>query len=487
MKVTTQEIADCEVLMTVEVDDKQKSKLLEKAARRIAKQVRVPGFRPGKAPYRVIVNKFGIEAIQNEAMEDLTKDIFQKALEQAEITPYAQASLDDVGWEPLTMTVKVPVEPIIELGNYRDIRVEVEPPEITAEEIQEGLERLQDQQATYETVERAAQLGDQVKVQVSEKDLESGEMLVEEREYNLTIQEPDEERDSPDIGTQIIGLTSGEHKLFNHTYPEDYFQENLAGKQVEVFAQAESVQQKNLPELDDDFVALIGDYDTLDELKEKVKDDVARQKQQAVDGKLMTEVIEQAMGLAENVKWPAALEDQELDNAVEQQKQQASREGMDWQMYLQTQGKEEDEFRESLRAGVQDNLRQSLIMSKIIEQEALEVDPVELQRQAEFMVMLSGGTQEASQAFTSPAGLRMLANNLLVEKANQRLLSIAKGEVEDAETDAQETSEEEEETVETEEEAEETSPDTIIANEATADETSTEASEEAVQSEADNI
>ena len=84
MKVTTQELGNCEVLMTVEIDDKQKNRLLEKAARRISRQVKIPGFRPGKVPYRIVINKFGVEAVQEEALSDLTKDVFQQALEEAE-------------------------------------------------------------------------------------------------------------------------------------------------------------------------------------------------------------------------------------------------------------------------------------------------------------------------------------------------------------------------------------------------------------------
>ncbi len=197
MKVTTQKLDNCEVLMTVEIDDKQKNRLLEKAARRISRQVRIPGFRHGKAPYRIVINKFGVEAVQEEAIDDLTKDIFQQALEEAEITPFAQASLDEIEWEPLTMKVKIPVGPVVELGNYSDIRLEFEAPEVTDEEVGEELERLKDREATDAPDERAATVGDQSAVMLSEKDLETGTMVAEERDFNLRDQESDENKAAP--------------------------------------------------------------------------------------------------------------------------------------------------------------------------------------------------------------------------------------------------------------------------------------------------
>ncbi|MEM7031669.1 MAG: trigger factor [Chloroflexota bacterium] len=430
MKVTKEDLENCEVIMTVEIEDKQKTRLLEKAAKRIAREVRIPGFRPGKAPYRTIVNKFGLEAVQNEAMEDLTSDIFQKALEEAEVTPYAQASLDEVEWEPLVMKVKIPVEPVVELEGYRDIRVDFETPEATDEELNEELERLQDQQATFEVVERAAAQDDLVAVTISEKDIESGEMVQEEHDLDITILEPDEERTTPDVGPQLVGLTVDEHKVFNHTYPEDYAQSDLAGKEVEVYVKVNTVSEKELPELDDDFAGLIGDYETLDALKEKLSDDIISRKQYDIDRELMDGVLDQALDTIKDIKWPAILEDQELDGAVERQKGDASRQGMDWQTYLQTQQMTEDELRESLREDAHDSIRRSLLLSKIIELEELQLDSDALRQQAEFMSMIYGQNPEMANSFRSPAGLQLLANNMLMDQARSFLLRVAKGEVE---------------------------------------------------------
>ena len=113
LNVTTDPLENCEVLMTVEVDEKQTDNLLKTAAGRISRQVRIPGFRPGKAPYRVIVQRFGEDVVRNEALEDLSKSVFEQALKQTDVEPYAPASLEDVSWDPLVMKVRVPVAPVV--------------------------------------------------------------------------------------------------------------------------------------------------------------------------------------------------------------------------------------------------------------------------------------------------------------------------------------------------------------------------------------
>ena len=428
MNVTTQELENCEVLMTVEIDEKQKTRLLEKAAKRISKDYRIPGFRPGKAPFRIVVNKFGIEAIQEEAMSELTEDVFRKALDEAKITPFDQASLDDIQWEPLTMKVKIPISPVVELGDYRDIRIDFDPPEVSDEDIAEELENLRNRHATSELVERPAEMGDQVKVNVIEKEADAEEALSEQNDLNLTLMEAEEEDEGPDLSANVVGLAAGESKTWSYTYPEDYSDTEFAGKTVEITADVQEVSKRDLPELDDDFAALIGDYDDLDQLKEALKENVRRSKQYEVDQELMPTVLDQVIDQATLVKWPPVLEEHEIDHAITHREQDLAQQGLDLQTFLQTQQKTEEEFRNELRESVQSNLKQTLILNKVIELENLKIDPDELRQQAEFMMMIYGGSPQARQTFQSPAGLQMLANNLLYDKARERLLSIAKGE-----------------------------------------------------------
>ena len=227
LTVTTDALEGCEVMMTVEVDEKQTDKLLKSAARRIARQVRIPGFRPGKAPYRVIVQRFGEDVIREEALDDLSKSVFEQALEQADVEPYAPAQLEDVSWDPLMMKVRVPVAPVVDLGHYRAMRMEVEPVDVSEAELDEGLEELQDEYATWNSVERPAQLGDLMTMAVKEQ--VGDETLAENENVEFELTEVDEDRESPDLTTPLIGLSVSEESEFSVTYPERVQDPRYAG------------------------------------------------------------------------------------------------------------------------------------------------------------------------------------------------------------------------------------------------------------------
>ncbi len=214
-----------------------------------------------------------------------------------------------------------------------------------------------------------------------------------------------------------------------------------------------TVEEREAIELDDDFASLVGDYDALAELKESIKDDLRTRKQQEVDRELIPQIIDRVLEEVVLVKWPVALEDQEVERALEQRKQELDREGLDLQTHLQTRQQTEEDLREELREAVQNSIKTSLVLGKVAEVEDLQIEPEELRRQAELMAMFAGGNKDVAESFTSPAGLQMLASNLLLDRARERLLAIAKGEAEEAVAEAEEAVAEAEEAVAEAEEA----------------------------------
>lgn len=439
MKVTKETTDKCEVILTVEIDEKQKQKILQKAARRIAKAVNVPGFRPGKAPYNIIVSRFGEEAIQEEAVDDLTTKVYQDAIKEAEVSPYGPASLEDISWEPLVMKIRVPTEPVVELGNYRDVRVEAEPVEVTDEDVQQELERLRERFATVSPVEREAKIGDLVSVSVKETDPESGEE-VDSWEREIEVVEKTDEDGVPDFAAQVLGKKAGDVVEFSHTYPEDFFDDQLAGKTVNIVLTMQEVKEREDIPLDDDFASLVGDYESLEDLKTKLREDLLRQKELAQESKLTDEALEKIIAGA-TIKWPSTLEEQELDDAVQREGAALQQYGIDFETLLKIQNKTAEEFRNDLRPRVQDNLRSALALGKIVELENISVDNDELMREAEHMTATSQNPEQMADVVYSENGQRVIANNLLTEKALRRVLAIAKGEAD--QPDAEESAVEE--------------------------------------------
>jgi trigger factor len=267
VKVTTEVLERCETLLTVEVEPKQEQKMLQQAAKRIAREVNIPGFRPGKAPYNVIVRRFGLDVVQQEAIEKSADKLIQEALAEVEITPYAQIGLDNIDWEPLTIKLKVPTEPKVEIGDYRETRLEFEPVTVTDEDIEKELKDIQEQNASWAPVERGAEIGDMIDISVVEKD---GDEVLEERESEeFVLEDPEEHEghDHPDMTTPLLGLSADEEKTFTLTYSDDYDNDTYAGKEITFEVKVNAVKQKEVDPIDDEFAQSFSDFDTLEELK----------------------------------------------------------------------------------------------------------------------------------------------------------------------------------------------------------------------------
>ncbi len=156
---TTEPMENRQLALNVEVDQARVDQQLRKAARKLAGEYRIPGFRKGKAPYSIIVQYLGEQTLYNEILDDLGQEIYREALEQTEIEPYGQASLEDVSFGPLTYKLVIPLAPEIDLGDYRAVRVEEEPVEVDEEAVSAQLESYQEQYSGWQEVERASQYG----------------------------------------------------------------------------------------------------------------------------------------------------------------------------------------------------------------------------------------------------------------------------------------------------------------------------------------
>lgn len=441
MKVTTEALERCETLLTVEIDSKQEEKLLQKAAKKIARQVRIPGFRPGKAPYNVVVRRFGLETIQQEVLEDSADKLVQDALAETSITPFAQISLDAVDWDPLTLKIKVPTEPQVELSNYRDIRLEFEPVEVTDEDVQKHLEQTQQQNALWSPVERPAQLGDMIDMAVVEKD---GDTVLSEREdveYEMEDPAGHEGHNHPDLTTPLLDLSAGEERTFTVTYPEEFDNEDYAGKEIVFEVKANSVKAKEVDPIDDEFAKAFSDFETLEEFKADIRENLlkerARQQAQQLGNDTIDKILEDS-----TVQWPQALEDESVERELHQFEREMSRYGLNMDTYFQVGQTTKEAFTEEVRGRVIKQIQRSLVLGKVAELEKLKVGESEILERAKLIADLSrGGEQMWRNILASQAQQAMIADELLADKALNRLAAIAKGENPPIEEDVDEATE----------------------------------------------
>lgn len=450
MKVTTEELERCEVLLTLEIEPEQQEKLLKKAAQRISREVNIPGFRPGKAPYNVVVRRFGLEAIQAEALEQSVEDLLTKALAEVNVTPFAQIRPEKVEWQPnLTVTVRIPTRPVVELGNYRDTRLEVKPIEVTDEDVAQALKFLQEQRAAWTPVDRPAQLGDLISMTVTEKD---GDEVLSDHEavdYELTeINEAGTEK-LPDLTTPLLGLSAGESKTFLITYPESFDNPEYAGKNITFEVEVSGVKQKELDPLDDEFAKQLGDFETLEALKARVQTDLENNRHRQYDFELGNQAIDKIVETAEKIEWPLAYEDEQVDHEIEHLEFHLKEAGLTLDGYLSVQNKSQDDLRQEVRETTVKQLKRVLVMSKLAELEKLGVNQMEVLQQAKFMADMSGqGDRVWQNILASESRQNALANDILSNKIILRLAAIARGEAPDLEA-AEPTTESSQETAST--------------------------------------
>ncbi len=219
-----------QLTLTIEVDEDRVRKAMQKKARELSREVQLPGFRPGKAPYDVLVRRIGEETLRAEAVEDLVQPVFEEALEQEGIDLYARPSLDNIELNPVSFKFTVPLSPTIVLGDYRTLRQDVEDVQVTDEALDEALEYVRMRHQVIEPVERAAEIGDVVTISghgkftapkpaaEGEEAATEGEMLFEEESLDILLDDKTLFPDTPFV-ENVVGMSVGDQKEFTFVFP----------------------------------------------------------------------------------------------------------------------------------------------------------------------------------------------------------------------------------------------------------------------------
>lgn len=413
--------------MTVEVDEAQASQLMKAAAQRISRRVQIPGFRPGKAPYALIERRVGQEVIRKEVLEDLSDKIFREALKQADVEPFAAPSMADVSWQPLTMKVRIPVAPVVELGDYHALRLPVPAVEVDEAEVDAALARLQEEHINWKPVDRPAQFGD--RLLVAARVVARGKTVVDEKDTELDLDEPNPDAGGPDIFTPLIGARPDEERQYVVHYPPDYGLVDLAGAEATVKIHVKHVLEKEVYPLDDDFAQMVGDFSTLADLRERVRADLLEEKQRQADHQLVEQAFQEIIAGAHRIEWPLAAEEEMLDHLMHRFEQTVKERGLLLDDYLRIQQKTRDQMREESRPKVQEQLRRSCVADEIARREGITVESTEIANLIEAIADAAGErSNEVWRSLISEAGVRQTARDLLDAKIRGVLLRIVKGE-----------------------------------------------------------
>ncbi len=434
LQITQEERENRELLLTIEVDQARVDQELRKAARKVASSYRIPGFRKGKAPYHVIAQQVGLPALYNEFLEQLGDEVYRTALEQEGLEPYARGSLEDVTLEPLTYKLVMPMDPEIDLGDYRELRVEESKPEVDEADVDAQIERYREQHAEQTDVDRPSQYGDLMNIDLRSVIAPAAEgeeetVVLDETDWDVT---PDEESpmDPPGLDEALLGMSPGEEKEFDLSWPEDS-QSIYAGKTAHFHVKVNSLQANEKPELNDEFAQLIGpDFETVDDLKNNIRDSLRDQMEAQAQNEYLEEVLTKMLEQS-TLNYPSIVVEDQINSMLNEIQGQLRQFGIeDMNFYYRQTGLSEAEMRESLREDAVKQAERNLIISEILRVESLEVGDEELEERITEMTQgdESEQSQQLAEFLRSESGRTVLESQILRDKAIERILAIARGE-----------------------------------------------------------
>ncbi len=426
MKVTRESSSPTEIILNIEMDATDEDPYIDRSYRRTVGRLQIPGFRKGKAPRSIVENYVGRTALLQEALDFMIPETLNQALQEEELQAFVEPRVVVLELEPVSFQATVPLEPAVDLGDFYNVRLEKEPVEITDEQVDQVLERLQSESAPWEPVSRPVQFGDLLNLNVQGN--MDGAEVVNDGGVDY-IPQTENVLPFPGFAVYLEGMVEGQRQDFILTVPEDYPRPEYAGQDVAFQVEVLSVKEKRLPELDDEFAKGVGEgFEDLAALRAhvlgRITDEAQTQADYAFQERSLASLLENA-----TISVSDLLLEREIQNLQQEREQMLRNQRLDLDTYLTYVGKTEEEFREELRPAAADRLNRMLVVRKLAREEEIEVAPEEVQEEIDSMI--SSASEENSAAmrrvFNSEDTRESIRASLLNRKVMQRLVEMVQG------------------------------------------------------------
>ncbi|HLR21460.1 MAG TPA: trigger factor [Tissierellaceae bacterium] len=373
------------VFFTFELDENKFEKAIQEVYLRNRGRFNIPGFRKGKTPRKIIEINYGEGIFYEEAINNLLPEAYDKAVEELELEPVATPDVDIEEIEkgkPVVVNIEVDVKPEVKLGDYKNIELEKIEYNVTDEMVEEKVLEVQDSNA------RLLDAGD---ADIKDGDIANIDFIgsIDGEEFpggsaeghDLTI---GTNTFIPGFEEQLIGKKKGEEVEVKTTFPEDYHEESLAGKEAVFEVKINSVQTKELPELDDEFVKDVSEFDTLDEYKEDIRENLEEEYKNREAAEKENAVLEKVVEISE-VDIPEGMIETQLDDEIRQFDFRLRNQGLELEQYLEMTGSDVEDLKEQLRPVASNRVNVDLVLEAIVEEENIEVNDEDIDKELEKM------------------------------------------------------------------------------------------------------
>ena len=420
MNVTKDSVTNTEVTLTISMDSDDEEPFLNRSFRRVASRVRIPGFRPGKAPRSVVESHLGRDALVHEALEFMIPESLDKVLKDEDIQAFMEPQLEVLDMAPVSFKAVVALEPIVDLGEFQSIRLE-------REQVDHVLEDLRFEAAPWEPVERPLAFGDLVSMNV--KGVIEGEDVIDDQGIDF-VPQVDNNLPFPGFSVYLEGMTEEQTKKFTLAVPDDYPQENYAGKECHFDVEVLSIKEKNLPELDDDFAKGVREgFESLEALTDHVRERLSDEGEAAETRRLEASSLEELKKLAK-IEASELVYQRELDLMYEERQRSLRNQRIDMELYLSYAGQTEEQLREQMKPQAEERLNTMLVLRKLADVEEIEIVDEDVEEEIGNLISSTGGESETAmkQALSTDNAKESIRSTLMNRKIMARLVEIVQGE-----------------------------------------------------------
>ena len=401
MNITSKDLGQRQLELTIEVAVADLEPQLKKAADRLSQKSKIDGFRAGKVPYEMVRSRLGDMAIYQEALEDVLQATFWQAISEQKLVTIGQPKIEVQKMapnNPLVYTAIVALMPEVKLGSWQTLRFEPTETKITAEEVEKVINDLASMQATELIVLRPAQMRDKAEVDfevlIDKVVIEGGSG----KKYPLIL---GSNSMIPGFEEQIIGMKAGENKTFNLRFPKEYFQSNLADKEAEFKVSLNNVYQRTLPQIDDAWAEKMSGK-KLPELKQNIEENIFTEKNERAELDLEQKILERIIADSTWSELPEILLTSEAERMLHELKHGIEAKHMKWDEYLQNLKRSEDDILKDFKPQAERRIKGALILQQIAKEEKIIVTPEEIEAEIKRQEPQYAGNANALQELHSP-------------------------------------------------------------------------------------
>ena len=413
------------VKLTLEISPEKFEQAIRTVYNKQKHQISIPGFRKGKVPYQMVVRAYGKEVFYEDALNEVLPDEYQQAVEEEKLDVMSRPNVNVekiVSGEPIVVTCELAVRPEVKLGEYKGLKKEQTPVEVTEEDIKNELDRIANTNArTLDITDRPVQADDTVNIDYAGTvdgvafdggTAEGYDLKIGSHSFIDTFED------------QIIGHAIGEEFDVNVTFPEEYHAAELAGKPAVFHVKVNGIKAKELPEINDEFAQDVSEFDTLEEYKEDLKKAILERKEKAAESELKNKLLDAVVATAE-MDMPKPMVDEECDQMINDYAQTLRYQGMDMNQYMKYTGTTMESLVASVRPEAEKRLKENLILEAIAKAENLEVSEEEIEAEFEKMATMYGMEVEQIKNSIGKSETDSIRSSLLNTKALDFLVANA--------------------------------------------------------------